>query len=90
MIRFNILALLEQKKKTRYWLAKQMGMSHQNLSRIVNNETNSIHLETLETLCQVLECTPSDLFVIDPDLPEEKLEQWEKEYRRIDKTAGIC
>lgn len=70
MIRFNILALLEQKKKTRYWLAKQMGMSHQNLSRIVNNETNSIHLETLETLCQVLECTPSDLFVIDPDLPE--------------------
>lgn len=27
---------------------------------------------------------------IDPDLPEEKLEQWEKEYRRIDKTAGIC
>ena len=27
---------------------------------------------------------------IEPDLPEEKLEQWKKEYRRIDKPAGIC
>ena len=70
MIRFNIAALLEERGKTRYWLAKQMGMSHQNLSRIVNNRTHSIRLETLEVLCQVLQCTPNDLFVIDETLPE--------------------
>ena len=27
---------------------------------------------------------------IDPDLPEKKLDQWKKEYRRIDKNTGIC
>ena len=70
MIRFNLAALLKQRGKSRYWLAKQMGMSHQNLTRIVNNETSSIHLETIEVLCQILQCTPSDLFVIDPDRPE--------------------
>ncbi len=70
MIRFNILPLLKSKEKTRYWLAKQMGMSHQNLTKLVNNETRSVRLETLEILCQVLECTPNDLFVIDMDRPE--------------------
>ena len=70
MIKFNIAALLEQRGKTRYWLAKQMGMSHQNLTRIVNNETRSIRLETLEVLCQILQCSPSDLFVIDESRPE--------------------
>ena len=70
MIRFNIAALLNEKGKTRYWLAKQMGMSSQNLCKLVNNETHAIYLETLEVLCQVLECTPNDLFVIDENLPE--------------------
>ncbi len=27
---------------------------------------------------------------IAPDLPEKKLDQWKKEYRRIDKNTGIC
>lgn len=70
MIRFNVLDLLEQKHKTRYWLAKEMGMSYQNLIRLVNNETKGIRLETIEILCQVLECTPNDLFVIDLHKPE--------------------
>ena len=72
MIRFNILTLLEQKQKTRYWLAKEMGMSYQNLIKLANNETKGVRLETIEVLCQVLECTPNDLFVIDSDLPEGK------------------
>ncbi len=70
MIRFNILPLLESRGRTRYWLAKQMGMSHQNLTKLVNNRTRSVRLETLEILCQVLECTPNDLFLIDLDRPE--------------------
>ena len=27
---------------------------------------------------------------IDPDMTDERLEQWKREYRRIDKSAGIC
>lgn len=34
---------------------------------MVNNETSSIKLERVETLCQLLECTPNELFEIDWD-----------------------
>ena len=73
MIRLDVLRLLEQRGKTKYWLYKQMGgMSYQNFNRIATGQTKAIRFETLETLCQVLECTPNDLFVIDLDAPEGK------------------
>lgn len=67
MIKLNILELLEKKGKTKYWLYKQMGMSYQNVSNMVNNKTKSIKLENIEILCYLLECTPNDLFTIDFD-----------------------
>lgn len=70
MIRLDILELLKQREKTKYWLYKQMGMSYQNFNKMVSNRTRSIRFENIETLCQVLDCTPNDLFLIDPDRPE--------------------
>ena len=67
MLQLNVLALLEKKGKTKYWLYKQMGMSYQNFSKMVNNETKSIRYENIETMCLLLECTPNDLFVLTPD-----------------------
>lgn len=64
MIKLNVLALLEQRGHTKYWLYKQLGMSYQNFSRMVNNETKSIRYENIETLCLLLECTPNELFLI--------------------------
>ena len=65
MVRLNILPLLEQRGKTKYWLYRQLGMSYQNFNKMVNNQTQSIKLERIEDLCQILECTPNDLFAID-------------------------
>ncbi len=64
MIRLNVLELLEKKGKTKYWLYKQLGMSYQNFSRMVNNETKSIRYENIETLCLLLDCMPNELFTI--------------------------
>ena len=64
MIRLNVLKLLEEQGKTKYWLYKQLGMSYQNFSRMVNNETKSIRYENIETMCLLLNCTPNDLFEI--------------------------
>lgn len=64
MITLNVLPLLEKKGKTKYWLYKQLGMSYQNFSRMINNETKSIRYENIETLCLLLDCTPNELFVI--------------------------
>ena len=67
MIKLNALALLEQQGKTKYWLYKQLGMSYQNFSKMVNNQTKSIRYENIETMCLLLNCTPNDLFIITED-----------------------
>lgn len=64
MIKLNALALLEKRGKTKYWLYKQLGMSYQNFSRMINNETKSIQYENIEAMCQLLSCTPNELLVI--------------------------
>ena len=64
MIKLKALDLLEKKGHTKYWLYKQLGMSYQNFSKMVNNETKSIRYENIETICLLLECTPNDLFEI--------------------------
>ena len=67
MIKLNVLKLLEENQKTKYWLYKQMGMSYQNFNKMVNNQTKSIRYENIETICLLLNCTPNDLFEITKD-----------------------
>ena len=64
MIKLKVLELLEQKGHTKYWLYKQLEMSYQNFSKMVNNQTKSIRYENIETICLLLECTPNELFDI--------------------------
>lgn len=64
MIKLDVLRLLEEQGKTKYWLYKQLGMSYQNFSNMINNQTKSIRYENIETICLLLKCTPNDLFVI--------------------------
>lgn len=59
---FRILEMLEEKEKTKYWLYKQLGMGYGSFNKMVNNQTVSIKFDNLEALCQILECTPNDLF----------------------------
>jgi len=61
------MELLKSRGKTKYWLYKQMGMSYQNFSKMINNQTKSIQYENIETMCFLLECTPNELFVISDD-----------------------
>ncbi len=72
MVRLNVLELLQQRGRTKYWLYTQLGMSYQNFSKMVNNETQSIKLERIETLCMLLDCTPNDLFQIDWEQPNSR------------------
>ena len=62
MIKLNVVELLKKTGHTKYWLYKQLGMSYQNFSRMINNETQSIRYENIEALCQLLNCTPNELF----------------------------
>ena len=62
MVTLRVLELLEQRGRTKY---KQLGMSYQNFSNMVNNRTKSIRYENIETICRLLDCTPNELFLID-------------------------
>ena len=61
-MRLRIKEILEEQGKTRYWLYIRLGLSYQNFSRLINNETRSIKFENLKCLCEILGCTPNDLF----------------------------
>ncbi len=67
-MKLRVLEILSERNKTKYWLYKQMGMSYQNFNKMTNNETKSIRFENLEALCQILECTPNDIFEYNKDL----------------------
>jgi len=64
MIELNVMKLLEEKGKTRYWLVKELQTDYNSVNKICNNLVVSLHLETIEKLCKTLECTPNDLFSI--------------------------
>lgn len=67
MVKLDVLNLLEQHGKTKYWLYKQLGMSYQNFNKMVNNETKSIRYETIDALCGIFGCTPNDLLIYKED-----------------------
>lgn len=62
MVRLRVLEILEKQHHTKYWLYKQMEMSYQNFSKLVNNETKSIRFENIEKLSNLLNCPIGDLF----------------------------
>ena len=39
-----------------------MGLSYQNFNNMINNNTKAIKFDNLKALCDILECTPNDLF----------------------------
>ncbi|WP_315675163.1 helix-turn-helix transcriptional regulator [Clostridium sp. 19966] len=64
MIRVNIDKILEQKNKTAFWLSKETKIGYNNLKKLVDNNTNAIKFENLETICDVLEVNLSDVLEI--------------------------
>ena len=62
IMRLRIDEILKQKGKSKYWLYIQLGLSYQNFNKIYNNQTSGIKFTTLQALCDILECTPNDLF----------------------------
>ena len=61
-MRLRVLEILKEQNKTKYWLYIRLGLSYQNFNRLINNETSGIKFKTLQTLCEVLNCSPSEIF----------------------------
>ena len=67
MFQLDIDTILKKKKRTRYWLFKEINsiasMSYTNFNNMISNKTQSIRYENLYRLCKILECTPNDILI---------------------------
>jgi putative transcriptional regulator len=74
VIEVRLKQLLEQRGRTRYWLAKESGIYYDTLARIERaEESNRIELRVLDAICTALECQPGELLVwVSGDKPESK------------------
>lgn len=61
-MKLRVLDILNEKQRSKYWLYIQLGLSYQNFNNMVNNCTKSIKYDNLQALCEILDCTPNDLF----------------------------
>ena len=58
LVYVRVKEILKEKKKTKYWFVKKMEGGYQALSHLIDNETTGIHFDTLEKICDILECEP--------------------------------
>lgn len=61
MIEIRVDELLEEQRRTFYWLAKETGISHTTLWRLKKGRARGINFDTLEKICQRLSCQPGDV-----------------------------
>ena len=61
MVRITIDEILKKRKKTKYWLIKNMETSYQSFSKLMNNETTAIEFDTIDRICKLLNCKISDI-----------------------------
>ena len=64
MIEIRVDQLLAEHGRTFYWLAKETGISHTTLWRLKKGKALGINFETLEKMCQALNCQPGDVLAL--------------------------
>lgn len=61
MIVFNIDVMLAKRKMSVSELADRVGFTMANVSLLKNGKIKALKISTLDKLCRVLDCQPSDL-----------------------------
>lgn len=63
MIKLRVNEILKEQGHTTYWLYRQMDVSnYKRFKQLIDNEHNSIKFDTIEKLCDILNCEINDLF----------------------------
>lgn len=72
-IETQIDKILEERKRSFYWLSKTTGISHTTLWRLKKGKALGINFVTLEKICLALECQPGDVLRLQSGETENKL-----------------
>lgn len=63
------LMLARRKMRSRD-LAAAVGITEVNISLLKSGKVKGVRFDTLERICEVLQCQPGDLLVYEPEAPE--------------------
>lgn len=70
MIIVNLDVMMAKRKISLNELSEKTGITTTNLSILKNNKAKAIRFSTLEIICKVLDCQPSDLLEYRGDINE--------------------
>ena len=62
-MKLSIQNKLKEKNMSRYELAKKINVTYPTIDKIYKGESTAIKLETLESICKVLDCSPIEILV---------------------------
>lgn len=68
-LKITLDTIMEKRGYTGVDLAKAIGITQANLSRIRTGKAKAIRLDTLEKLCATLKCKPIDIIDYYPEPP---------------------
>ena len=63
MIKILIPDLLKDRDCTLYWLAKRSGVRYATIWNLSRGNADRLRIDTLDRICEALECQPGDLLV---------------------------
>lgn len=63
-MKLNIKPLVDAKGLNRNQLSKELKIGYQATCNLYDGNAQRIYFDTLQRLCNVLECTPNDIFVL--------------------------
>lgn len=69
MVKLRVVEILKEQNKTRYWLSKHMEMHYVSFKKMIENETTSIHFDTIDKLSTLLNVPVGELFEKIDDTP---------------------
>jgi putative transcriptional regulator len=67
IVRLDVM-LAERKVKSKD-LAEYVGITEANLSLLKQGKVKGVRFDTLQRICEFLDCQPADLLVFKPDEP---------------------
>lgn len=67
MIKINLDLMLVKRKMTLTELSERVGITLSNMSILKTGRAKALKFETMNKLCQILDCQPGDLFEYLPD-----------------------
>lgn len=63
MIEIQLKNMLAKRGQSLYWLAQETDTHYPGLWRLAEGDVTRVTIDTLDRICEVLDCQPGDLLV---------------------------